>query len=270
MTLSHLWGQAIEEYLAEQTAAGAPVTTRNTRRQHLEHLARRIDTPPWAVTGGDLVAYASQQKWAVETRRGRRSTFLSFWRWAVATGRTDSNPALALPRVKASIGRARPTPELVYREAVAAGDVRARLILRLAAEVGLRRSEIARIHSRDLVQDLVGWSLVVHGKGDRDRTVPLPDGLARVLLALPSGFAFPGDDHGHLSPRWVGKIATRLLPGEFTLHTLRHRFATLAYQVDRDVFVVQELLGHSSPATTRRYVQTQHEHLRRTVVAVAD
>lgn len=270
MTLTHLWGQAIGDYLAAQTAAGAPATTRYTRRQHLEHLARRVKTGPWQLTGGELVAYAAEQQWAVETRRGRRSTFLSFWRWAIAMGLAEENPALALPRVKAAIGKARPTPEGVYREAVASGDVRARLILRLAAEVGLRRSEIARIHSRDLIEDLVGWSLIVHGKGDRERTVPLPDGLARVLRALPSGFAFPGDDHGHLSPRWVGKIATRLLPGDFTLHTLRHRFATLAYQVDRDVFVVQELLGHSSPATTRRYVQTQSENLRRTVVAVAD
>jgi integrase len=177
---------------------------------------------------------------------------------------------MMLPKVKAKIGRARPAPEQVYRQAVASGNVRARLILRLAAEAGLRRTEIASIHSRDLVEDLVGWSLIVHGKGDRERVVPLPDGLARVLRNLPAGFAFPGNFHGHLSPRWVGKIAAQLMPGDFTLHTLRHRFATLAYQVDRDVFVVQELLGHASPATTRRYVQTQSENLRRTVVAVAD
>ncbi len=270
MTISAAWRAAIDEYLAQQTAAGAPSTTRYTRCQHLEHLARRIPADPWQVSGAQLVEYAAAQTWAVETRRGRRSTFLSFWRWAVATDRTVENPALMLPKVKAKIGRARPAPEAVYRQAVASGDVRARLILRLAAEVGLRRTEIASIHSSDLVEDLVGWSLVVHGKGDRERVVPLPDGLARVLRNLPPGYAFPGNFGGHLSPRWVGKIAAQLMPGDFTLHTLRHRFATLAYQVDRDVFVVQELLGHASPATTRRYVQTQSENLRRTVVAVAD
>jgi len=270
MTISHAWLEAIGEYLAEQTAAGAPATTRYTRRQHLEHLARRAPASPWALTGAHLVDYAAGQTWAVETRRGRRSTFLSFYRWAIATGRTTDNPALMLPKVKAKIGRARPAPESVYRQAVAAGDVRARLILRLAAEAGLRRTEIASIHSRDLIEDLVGWSLIVHGKGDRERVVPLPDGLARVLRNLPAGYAFPGRDGGHLSPRWVGKIASTIMPGDYTLHTLRHRFATLAYQVDRDVFVVQELLGHASPATTRRYVQTQPENLRRTVVAVAD
>lgn len=264
------WVGPIQDYLADQRAAGSPKTTASTRRQHLEHLARRAPAGPWALTGGDLVEYAAAQDWARETRRGRRTTFRSFYAWAVSRELTVENPALALPRVSAAIGKARPAPEAVYRQAIAAGSIRDRLMLRLAAEVGLRRTEVARVHSRDIIEDLVGYSLVVHGKGDRERIVPLPEGLARVLRNLPGGFAFPGDDEGHLSPRWVGKIATRLLPGDWTLHTLRHRFATLAYDVDRDVFVVQELLGHSSPATTRRYVQTRSENLRRTVVAVAD
>ena len=43
--------------------------------------------------------------------------------------------------------------------------------------------------------DLGGWSLVVHGKGAKLRTVPLPAGLARELIdQCGRGFAFPGDD----------------------------------------------------------------------------
>lgn len=53
------------------------------------------------------------------------------------------------------------------------------------------------------------------------------------------------------------------------MHQLRHRFATRAYSVDRDVFTVQELLGHASPATTRRYVLVPRSALRATVKAVA-
>ena len=269
MTIHQEWRVAIDDYLGAQRAAGAPLTTCATRRAHLEHLARRIDALPWALTGDELVAWCGQQDWERETRRGRRTTFRSFWGWAVASGRTTTNPALELPRVPAGTPRARPTPDRVYKEGLVAARARDRIILRLAAELGLRRAEIAQVHSRDLVEDLFGWSLVVHGKGGKQRIVPLPDGLARTLRDLPDGYAFPGDDGGHLSPRWVGKIASQLLPGEWTLHTLRHRFATLAYDVDRDVFVVQELLGHASPATTRRYVRTRRDNLRRTVAAVA-
>ena len=142
-------------------------------------------------------------------------------------------------------------------------------MLRLAAELGLRRAEVAVTHSRDIFEDLGGHSLTAHGKGSKDRDVPLPPGLAAQLLAMPYGYLFPGNDGGHLSPRWVGKLVTLLLPDGLTMHTLRHRFATRAYAVDRDVFVVQELLGHASPATTRRYVQVPRAGLRRTVLAAA-
>lgn len=269
MTITPEWRSAIDDYLTAQRAAGSPATTEATRRAHLEHAARRLGRSPWSVDGHELVDWCGRQDWARETRRGRRTTFRSFWAWAVRTGRSELNPAAELPRVPAGNPTARPTPDRVYHEGLIAAGARDRLVLRLAAELGLRRSEIARVHSRDLVEDLFGWSLIVHGKGGKERTVPLPHGLARTLRDLPPGYAFPGDDGGHLSPRWVGKIATRLLPGEWTLHTLRHRFATLAYDVDRDVFVVQELLGHSSPATTRRYVKTRNDNLRRTVAAVA-
>ena len=69
-----------------------------------------------------------------------------------------------------------------------------------------------------------------------------------------SGFAFPGDDAGHLSPRWVGKLITRLLPAELTMHTLRHRFASRAWSSGVDIWVLQSILGHASSDTTRRYV----------------
>ena len=51
-------------------------------------------------------------------------------------------------------------------------------MLRLGAECGLRRGEIARVHSDDVMDDLLGRSLVVRGKGDKQRIVPLPDDLA--------------------------------------------------------------------------------------------
>lgn len=142
-------------------------------------------------------------------------------------------------------------------------------MLRLAAEAGLRRAEIARIHSRDLVDDLLGWSLVVHGKGGRERVVPLPVPLALELRGYGPGYVFPGADRGHLSARWVGKLVSRALPRPWTTHTLRHRFATRAYQLERDLLAVQTLLGHASPVTTQRYVAQDEARLRATVLGVA-
>lgn len=235
----------------------------------MNHAGKHLGGSPWQLTGAQLVAYAGAQDWAPETRRGRRSTFRSFWAWGIEDGRATVNAAAALPSVKPGQPRPRPAPEQAYRAALMAATPREALMLRLAAEVGMRRAEVAVGHSRDIFEDLGGYSLTAHGKGGKSRDLPLPPGLAAQLMALVPGYFFPGNDGGHLSPRWVGKLMTMLLPGDLTMHTLRHRFATRAYAVDRDVFVVQELLGHASPATTRRYVQVPREGLRRTVLAVA-
>ena len=260
---------AIESYLLAQASAGAPRTTIGCRKQHLEHLARRIDTGPWETTGEQLVEYVGAQVWATETRRGRRSTFRSFYAWAVLFGRVEASPALLLPRVKAAPPRPRPIPEHLYATAMSRSGDRTRLVLRLAHDAGLRRREIALVHSDDVFEDLHGWSLRVHGKGNKERDVPLTPRLAFELRALPYGWAFPGAIDGHLSPRRVGELAVDVLPSPWTIHTLRHSFATRAYGHESDLFVVQELLGHASPATTRVYVQVQSSKLRSTVNAVA-
>ena len=269
LPVSPIWLAAIDRYLIHQRAGGAPDTTLGTRRQHLQHLARHIGAEPWDVTGDMLLDWSGTMTWARETRRGRRATFRSFYGWAHGRAITAINPALDLPRVRAGEPVPRPAPDRVYHEALMGAKPRDALMLRLGAEIGMRRAEVAQVHSDDLVEDLVGWSLLVHGKGLKTRTVPLTDGVAIDLRGLPAGYAFPGAVDGHLSARWVGKVVTMLMPGKWTMHTLRHRFATRAYSVERDVFVVQELLGHASPATTRRYVKIAGADLRRTVLAAA-
>lgn len=265
------WADAIADYLAHAAAGGAPATTRRTRRDHLAHLARSVDVGPAELTAVELLDWFAVQDWAPETRRGRRTTMRGFFAWACTSGLRDDNPALILPRVRASDPDARPAPDRVYLEAVMRAEPRVQLWLRLAGEAGLRRAEIARIHAHDLTDDLLGTSLLVHGKGRRKRLVPLSPSLAAELTAAideaGGGYAWPGRHGGHITPEHLGKLMARQLDGEWTAHTLRHRFAARAYRVDRDVFAVQELLGHASPATTRRYVpRADAEHLRRTVM----
>jgi integrase len=229
-----------------------------------------VHADPWHLTGEQLRDYAAARSWMPETRRSRRTTFRSFWRWAISTGLTSQNVAEHLPVVSASAPDPRPVPDDVYRLALATATPRERIMLRLAGDCGLRRGEVSRIHSRDLVQDLVGWSLTVHGKGGRTRLVPLTDRLAHELRDLEPGWAFPGQDHGHLSPRWVGRIIATLLTDGWTMHKLRHRAATRVYQASAgDTFVVQDFLGHASPATTRRYVRVPSAAIRRAVLQAA-
>lgn len=267
-SISPAWSDIVDKFLANLRAAGQCETTIYTRRQHLHFMARRIGLAPHEVTLDELVDWCAVQEWKPESRRGRTNTFRLFWRWASHAGLLE-DVAAGMPKVRASAGVPRPAPDRVYMRAIMRTDVRTRLILRLAAECGLRRAEIACIHSDDLIDDFVGWSLLVHGKGRKQRVVPLTPGIAQELLALDDGYVFPGQIDGHLSPRRVGELATDALDGEWTLHTLRHRFATRTYQIDHDVFAVQELLGHASAETTRRYVQRDRERLRSLVERAA-
>lgn len=92
----------------------------------------------------------------------------------------------------------------------------------------------------------------------------------RVRRATESGgWAFPGAVEGHLSPAWVGKLVSRELPGAWAMHSLRHRAASVAYSIEHDIVSVQEMLGHASLVTTRLYVRTPDDALRRMLAAVA-
>jgi integrase/recombinase XerC len=153
----------------------------------------------------------------------------------------------------------------VYDAAIAAAAPRERLMLQLAGELGMRRAEVAQVSTADLIDDLIGSSLVVHGKGSRSRLVPLPSEIATAIRQAPPGFLFPGSCDGHLSPRWVGTLVARLLPGHHTMHALRHSFATGIVEDEPNLIVAQQLLGHRSLATTQRYVKPNADLMRAAV-----
>ena len=163
---------------------------------------------------------------------------------------------------------------MVYRDALARADDRLTLALRLGAELGLRVGEMVLVHRRDVVADLVGYSLVVHGKGGKDRVTPMPDGLARLVVAAceasGSGWAFPGRVSGHLASHSLGVVVSRAMPEGITAHTLRHKAGTDAHRMtEGNLLLVRDLLGHASVATTERYVATEATALRALVERLA-
>ena len=60
----------------------------------------------------------------------------------------------------------------------------------------------------------------------------------------------------------MSTVISRLMPPGFTMHTLRHRFATRAYRGSRNLRPVQVLLGHASIATTERYTAVDDDEIR--------
>ncbi|MGC0251491.1 tyrosine-type recombinase/integrase [Pseudactinotalea sp. Z1748] len=264
------FNDAISKWAVALRGAGRPRTTIRTRTQHLHQLAgAHTGEGPWSLTTADLLAWCGSQDWAPETRHSVRSSLRGFYAWGHAAGHTTHNPAAGLPSIPRRPPAPNPLPEAALASALLAAPVREQLMIHLAARCGLRRGEVAQVHTGDVVTDLLGHSLIVRGKGGRRRTVPLPDDLADLVLTRGPGYIFPGQHDGHISAQWVGDLIGRLLPAGWTMHTLRHRFATRAYAFDRDVLTVQALLGHANPGTTQRYVRLPDDALRRTVAAVS-
>lgn len=252
-------------------AAGRPDGTIELRTYHVRRVMREVNTNPWSLTTEQLVEYLASKAWAPETRRSYRASLRAFYNWAQATGRRADNPAGLIPPIKLPRGVPRPTPELVYRDALLAADDRVQLMIMLAAQCGLRRGEISRVKTEDVVPDLAGFSLHVYGKGGHERMVPLHGDLLRRIFTAPAGWLFPSSarNGGHLTPAHVGKLVSALLPDGWTCHTLRHRCATVAYATTRDLRAVQELLGHAKPETTARYTQVPVDAVRAAMMAAA-
>ncbi len=267
-TVPRLWHGPIQDYLQWLRAASESRETVRLRRAWLSRLALELPiADPWRVEYRDLAEWMARHRWGRETARAARSSLRSFYRWAVLEDRTEHDPAKELPPIRTAPGMRRPAAEDSYARAVSSAAPRERLMLRMAAELGMRRAEIARAHAFDLSEHPDGWWLDVHGKGEKRRTLPVPDDLARDLREQGSGWLFPGSIDGHLSVSHVGVLIGRQLPRGVSAHALRHRFATQAYGNTRNLLAVQLLLGHSSPTTTQRYVQVADTTLRATVIA---
>jgi integrase/recombinase XerC len=265
-TPSVTWTSEIDAWALALRAAGYPATTVYLRAYHLRRLAGWAGVrDPWDLTLDDLLTWTGGHDWARETRRSCRSSLRGFWGWGVLTERTGVNVALGLPVIAPAQPKPRPAPPAAVEVALQDAPRRVWLMLRLANELGMRRGEVARVHSDDVTRDLLGWSLHVHGKGSRDRLVALPDTLARAIAEEPAGYLFPGQDHGHLSARWVGTLVSRTLPVGVSMHALRHLCATELHDATHDLRAIQQLLGHASVATTERYIAVLPDTVRRMV-----
>lgn len=212
----------------------------------------------------------------------------TFYRWAADAGRIEHDPSLLLGRPKvanrlptvlrvseAAALMEAPAPDETDDPVVVAVRLRDEAILELLYGSGLRVSEVTTLTTAGL--DLEGGRVHVVGKGSKERRVPLSEDavdalrtwLAEgrpVLATQPTEALFVNRKRKPMSPRdvraMVDGYAGDLLPGRRVgPHTLRHSFATHLLEGGADIRAVQELLGHSSVATTQRYTHVSRTRL---------
>ncbi len=207
----------------------------------------------------------------------KASAVRSFFADALRRDLVDSDPSASLPtrRRPERLPRALSAPVLGNMLDALDGDdpisVRDRALLEVLYGTGIRVSELAALR----VSDVEGVDLVrVHGKGGRERVVPLAGparrGVDRYLAVARSRLAGPSADDalwvgargGPLDTRGVRRVVQNRL-GTFP-HALRHSFATHLLEGGADLRTVQELLGHIELATTQIYTAVSRRHLKAT------
>ena len=133
---------------------------------------------------------------------------------------------------------------------------------------GARRVELLPPHFTWQNVDLLGEKILLHGKGDRKRYIPMNNTLLEILRRrLESGcdvpFKFNRDFVSHKIAKYYGKVE---IVGA-NLHSLRKSFGSLLLQNKKaDIFTVSRLLGHTSVKTTEKYyVDLLQDNLRDSV-----
>lgn len=214
----------------------------------------------------------------------RNLASLRAWcRWLQRIDVLDHDPAAALPALKPE----RPLPEVFGEEELAAAiealpvdefeSCRDRLILELLYTSGMRLSELAALDLRDLQGD----TLIVMGKGRKERMLPIGGPARRLVecwrplrrgLLLEKGRdeepALLVNSRGtRLSGRGIQRAVARTLARlgggrRLSPHVIRHSFATHMLDHGADLRVVQELLGHASLSTTQIYTHLSAARLK--------
>lgn len=236
----------------------------------------------------EWLATMSARRLSRATLARRGAAVRTFFEWARADGRVPTDPAARL--VSARPDRTLPTVLSVEEAARFLDAARARAeqgepdpvrlrdwaALELLYATGVRVGELVGADVDDV--DLESRTLRVLGKGGRERVVPFGAPALRALrawlergrpaLAGPrSGAAlFLGRRGSRVDVRQVREVAHRVarIAGveDLSPHALRHSAATHLLEGGSDLRTVQEVLGHSSLATTQRYTHVSAERLR--------
>ncbi|HEX9709171.1 MAG TPA: site-specific tyrosine recombinase/integron integrase, partial [Candidatus Thermoplasmatota archaeon] len=231
---------------------------------HVRSLLTWAEKSAEEITPGDLEHYkrylAVERDYSKNSLYGAVKAIQAFYRFLGA----DTAAGLKPPR------RGDPLPKYLSPEETgrlleaAQKSRRNFAILVTLGYTGLRVSELCSLRVEDL--DFGGRTLTVrHGKGDKDRVVPLDEKCTLALRAYlaeegmpPSGVLFRSTRGQPLYPRAVQRMiktyAKRAgIARVVTPHVLRHTFATTLLANGADIRIIQKILGHRSIATTQIY-----------------
>lgn len=275
-------GGTIEERTAQFLAAkridGCSVRTIGNYAITLRQFARQVDKPIGQVFTDDVRGYlvwlADVRHLAGSSVQSHVNCLRSFFGWLVREEIMERNPMLKIRSAHIDKKGARKplTAEELERLRAACRTARERALVEFLVSSGCRLGEAAGVEA-----EAVDWRerrVVVHGKGNKDRTVffsirakLMLDAYLRERRGGTALFAAQRAPHGPMGTRAIERevqvigeragLSRRVHP-----HLLRHTFATQALNAGMDITVIQQLLGHEDVSTTQIYAEVSSATVR--------
>ncbi|MDX1081933.1 site-specific tyrosine recombinase XerD [Sinorhizobium medicae] len=295
--MTDLSGAHLEAFLEMMSAErGAAVNTLQSYERDLRDARSFLRSRGVGLvdaSADDLRSYLSHltgEGFKSSSQARRLSALRQFYKFLYAEGlRTDEPTGIldapkknrALPKtlsiedVTRLIGQAETEAEKGGEDAVA--KLRMHALIELLYATGMRVSELVSLPASVLAQD--GRFLIIRGKGNKERLVPLSQTAIRAVRAYgqalhreadgaDSPWLFPSYGRNGYLPRQVfardlKSLAARagIRVAAISPHVLRHAFASHLLANGADLRAVQELLGHSDISTTQIYTHVLEERL---------
>jgi integrase/recombinase XerC/integrase/recombinase XerD len=250
--------KAIEGFLLECQARRLSSHTiadyRGTLNKFLKHCGNiAIDK----IEGAQISAFLGAQNVKKKTVINYHIGLSALWTWALKQDYVDRHVVRMVEKPKASIVMIEPFTEIEIRallQAIRQAPYRNRALLLLLIDTGLRVSEIAEMSKGNI--DFSKRHIKVRGKGDKERFVPFSPRTGTALFAHVS--TFDGDTPFGGSrfsiAQYLKRLGKRAGVQKVHPHRFRHFFAISALRNGMNIYVLQEILGHSTLDMVKRYV----------------
>lgn len=262
--------QVVLRHLDHMRRRGLSPRSMFDREGVLRRLSLWLSHPLLEATPEELTAWQASLGVSLSALGTYTSHVRAFYSWAADDDMLPRSPATKLPMPKLPHRKPRPIPEDDLRLALSCATGQMYLWMVCMAFLGLRAAEVAAVQCEDFAEDGKRWTLLVHGKGDKERLVPVPSqviGLLRPLMGHRGAlFTNPATGRTLTAHRVTIVVADHLhgLGMPWTGHTLRHRYGSRMYALSKDLRELQELMGHGSPNTTAGYVAANTKAASRT------
>lgn len=279
--------EILEDYRIAMRAAGRAIMSDESGHKRLQQTfgGRRADS----ITPKEVEAFRDVLTGTMSPARVNRylALFRAICRRAIRDGKLEASPIQAVRFLKENNARVRYlTPEEEVRLLEALPE-RFRPLIIVAIHTGMRQGELLRLRWED-VDFFSGTIMVRQAKSGEGRRVPMNSVVRETLRNLrqerireakakrdgrelfsPYVFCAPGGGYlFNLKRDWYRVIRLAGV-ADFRFHDLRHTFASRLVMSGVDLYSIQTLLGHKTPAMTLRYAHLSPGHLRQVVEVLA-